>query len=43
VKIKVKRQMFNGKSALTIFLGDRTKKIKNKVETMKALEKQQLA
>jgi 23S rRNA maturation-related 3'-5' exoribonuclease YhaM len=43
VKIKVKRQIYNGKPALTIILSDTTKKIIAKVEAMKALEFQQQA
>ena len=38
VEIKVKRQIYNEKPALTIFVSDATKKILGKIETIKNLE-----
>ena len=43
MKIKVKRQLFNCKPALTIFVSDVTKKILGRIENMKNLEFQQQA
>ena len=37
VEIKVKRQMYNEKPALTIFVNDATKKVLGKIETIKNL------